>query len=159
MRTNTVYEIIGHPGGSTLDAQGQSRVIDMDYLSQLSLKNVTLINGRADDGGAIRMRSRMPVDVELTIETMTMAEATRLTFRGGAIRNCEATNDGGAIATTLTETIFGGAAGIHRRWPVSLRPSLMAHVRRPRTARVAPTPACKVATLSFHHHRSRHELA
>tara|TARA_B100000795_G_scaffold145759_1_gene109198 strand:- start:102 stop:581 length:480 start_codon:yes stop_codon:yes gene_type:complete len=159
VRTNTVYEIIGHPGGSTLDAQGQSRVIDMDYLSQLSLKNVTLINGRADDGGAIRMRSRMPVDVELTIETMTMAEATRLTFRGGAIRNCEATNDGGAIATTLTETIFGGAAGIHRRWPVSLRPSLMAHVRRPRTARVAPAPACKVTTLSFHHHRSRHELA
>ena len=116
-----MYHIIGHSGGSTLDAQGLSRVIDMDYWSQLSLKNVTLINGRADNGGAIRLRSRMPVgllDVEITrplSETMAMAEATRLTFRGGAIRNCEATNDGGAIATLVTQTVFGGAAGVNRR--------------------------------------------
>ena len=110
-----MYHIIGHSGGSTLDAQGLSRVIDMDYLSQLSLQNVTLINGRADNGGAIRLRSRMPVGLVVTSETMTMAEATRLTFRGGAIRNCEATNDGGAIATLVTQTIFGGAAGVNRR--------------------------------------------
>ena len=110
-----MYHIIGHPGGSTLDAQGLSRVIDMDYWSQLSLQNVTLINGRADNGGAIRLRSRMPDGVEVNFDTVIQAEATRLTFRGGAIRNCEATNDGGAIATVITQTIFGGAAGVNRR--------------------------------------------
>ena len=108
MRTNTVYEIIGHSGGSMLDAQGLSRVIDMNYNSQLTLNNVTLINGRADDGGAIRTHSRIPpLDLD-SMSMMTHAEETRLTFRGGAIRNCEATNDGGAIATLVAETIFGG---------------------------------------------------
>ena len=120
-----MYHIVGHPGGSTLDAQGLSRVIDMDYWSQLSLQNVTLINGRADNGGAIRLRSRMPVGIEVNSDTMIQAEATRLTFRGGAIRNCEATNDGGAIATLVTQTIFGGAAGVNRRvvaCPASAQP-------------------------------------
>ena len=109
MRTNTVYEIVGHSGGSTIDAQDLSRIFDMDYKSQLTLKNVTLINGRADNGGAIRLRSRMPPGVSL--ESMSLSDATRLTMRGGAIRDCEATNDGGAIATITATTMFGGAVG------------------------------------------------
>ena len=108
LRTNTVYEIIGHPGGSTLDAQGLSRIFDLDYKAALTLKNVTLINGRADDGGAIRLRSRLlpGAPVEMAIITV---EAARLAIRGGAIRDCEATNDGGAIAAIAEANMYGNA--------------------------------------------------
>ena len=105
-----MYHIIGHSGGSTLDAQGLSRVIDMNYWSQLSLKNVTLINGRADNGGAIRLRSRFPPDISGGA-AIPAAEAARLTIFGGAIRDCEATNDGGAVAVLAEAAMFGSAAG------------------------------------------------
>ena len=60
---------------------------------------MTLVNGRAADGGAIRGRSRNPPGLELTgTEAMAHVEAARLAIMGGAIRDCEATNDGGAIA-------------------------------------------------------------
>ena len=60
---------------------------------------MTLVNGRAADGGAIRGRSRFPAGIELTgPEAMAHSEAARLAIMGGAIRDCEATNDGGAIA-------------------------------------------------------------
>ena len=111
LRTNTVYEIIGHPGGSTLDAQGLSRIFDLDYKAALTLKNVTLINGRADHGGAIRLRSRLLAGTEGMPISVATAEAARLTIRGGAIRDCEATNDGGAVAVISEASMFGGAAG------------------------------------------------
>ena len=60
---------------------------------------MTLVNGRAADGGAIRGRSRNPPGLELTgTEAIPHVEAARLAIMGGAIRDCEATNDGGAIA-------------------------------------------------------------
>ena len=111
MRTNTNFEIIGHPGGSTLDAQNISRVFDVDYRGALTLKNVTLINGLADDGGAIRLRSRYNTDVPLEA-SVPAAEAARLAIFGGAIRDCEATNDGGAVAALAETAMFGSAAGI-----------------------------------------------
>ena len=112
LHTNTNYKIVGHPGGSTLDAQGLSRVLDLDYKATLMLKDVTLINGRADDGGAMRVRSRMkPGTEDAGWMAMITAQAARLEMRGGAIRNCEATNDGGAIATITATTMFGGAVG------------------------------------------------
>jgi len=107
LRSLTNYEIVGHPDGSTLDAQGLSRIFDMAYKSALTLKNVTLINGRAVDGGAIRLLSRFPAGVELTMSTMMQVEASRLTIRGGAIRDCEATNDGGAVAAISESAMFG----------------------------------------------------
>ena len=115
MRTNTNYEIVGHPGGSTIDAQGldaatDSRIFYLDYKAALTLKNVTLINGRATDGGAIRLRSRFPPDA-VGAEAIPAAEAARLTIFGGAIRDCEATNDGGAVAVLAEAAMFGSAAG------------------------------------------------
>ena len=110
VNSSTNFEIIGHPGGSTLDAQGLSRIFDLDYKAALTLKNVTLINGRAADGGAIRLRSRFPAGVELAADTIPQVEAARLAIMGGTIRDCEATNDGGAIALLAETTIFGGAA-------------------------------------------------
>ena len=111
MRTNTVYEIVGHPGGSTLDAQGGSRIFDLNYKGALTLKNVTLINGRATgDGGAIRLRSRMPPGLGMSAINMNHAQAARLTIRGGAIRDCEATNDGGAVAAIADSTMMSSAA-------------------------------------------------
>ena len=111
LRTNTVFEIVGHPDGSTLNAQGLSRIFDLDYKAALTLKNVTLVNGRAADGGAIRGRSRYPTGIELTgTEAIPHGEAARLAIMGGAIRDCEATNDGGAIALIGEATMFGAAA-------------------------------------------------
>ena len=109
VRTQTNYEIIGDSGGSTLDAQSLSRIFDLDYKAALTLKNVTLINGRADDGGAIRLRSRMQPGAAATAEAIIGAEASRLAIRGGAIRDCKATNDGGAIAAIAEATMFGSA--------------------------------------------------
>lgn len=112
MRSFTVFEIHGHPdGSSTLDAQGMSRIFDMDYKSGLTLKKVTLINGLADNGGAIRMRSRAATGMSQVATDIHLNEATRLTIRGGAIRDCEATGDGGAIAHLSNDIMFGGAAG------------------------------------------------
>ena len=112
VRTNTNFEIIGHVGGSTLDAQGSSRIFDLDYRGALTLINVTLINGFADtDGGAIRLRTRYPVGQEVNGEALPTPEAARLTMQGGAIRDCEATNDGGAVAVISEASMFGGAAG------------------------------------------------
>ena len=73
---------------------------------------MTLVNGRAADGGAIRGRSRFPPDLELTgTEAMPQAEVARLAIMGGAIRDCEATNDGGAVALIgESGTMFGAAA-------------------------------------------------
>ena len=115
MRTNTNFDIVGHPGGSTLDAQGSSRIFDLNYKAALTLKNVTLINGRATagptgpDGGAIRLLSRFPPGEQVAMN-FNAAEASRLTVLGGAIRNCEATNDGGAVAAIAASTMMGGAA-------------------------------------------------
>ena len=116
VRTNTNFEIIGHPGGSTIDAQGlsggtTSRIFALDYLAALTLKNVTLINGRATDGGAIWLRSRLPPGLEISAMTFNQAEASRLTILGGAIRDCEATNDGGAIVALAEASILGSAVG------------------------------------------------
>ena len=111
LRSLTNFEIVGHPDGSTLDAQGLSRIFDMAYKSALTLKNVTLINGRAVDGGAIRARSRFPAGVAMSIATMMMVEASRLEIRGGAIRDCEATNDGGAVAAIGESAMFGDGSG------------------------------------------------
>ena len=72
---------------------------------------MTLVNGRAADGGAIRGRSRIPADIEFTgAEAMPHGEAARLAIMGGAIRDCEATNDGGAIALIGESTMFGAGA-------------------------------------------------
>ena len=72
---------------------------------------MTLVNGHAADGGAIRGRSRIPAGIEFTgPETMPQAEAARLAIMGGAIRDCEATNDGGAIALIGESTMFGAGA-------------------------------------------------
>ena len=72
---------------------------------------MTLVNGRAADGGAIRGRSRNPPGIELTgTEAMPHAEVARLAVMGGEIRDCEATNDGGAIALIGEATMFGAAA-------------------------------------------------
>ena len=90
----------------------------MDYRSALALKNVTLINGRADDGGAIRTRSRMPPGQSAM--AMGAAEAARLEIRGGAIRNCEATNNGGALGTLTEATMFGGASRLRPLGPALL---------------------------------------
>ena len=121
LRTNTNFDIVGHPGGSTLDAQGSSRIFDLNYKAALTLKNVTLINGRATagptgpDGGAIRLLSRFPASVEVSMN-FNAAEAARLTILGGAIRDCEATHDGGAVAAIAASTMMGGAASrAHRR--------------------------------------------
>jgi hypothetical protein len=137
VRTNTNFEIIGHPGGSTLDAQSISRVFDVDYKGALTLKNVTLINGLADDGGAIRLRSRFRTDVPED-GWYIAAEAARLAIFGGAIfggaiRDCEATNDGGAVAALAEAAMFGSAAGIGPRVvpcsasarPLTLAPSAL----------------------------------
>jgi hypothetical protein len=72
---------------------------------------VTLVNGRAADGGAIRGRSRFPAGIEFTgPEALPHGEAARLAIVGGAIRDCEATNDGGAIALIGEATMFGAGA-------------------------------------------------
>lgn len=72
---------------------------------------MTLVNGRAADGGAIRGRSRFPAGIELTgPEAMPHGEAARLAIMGGAIRDCEATNDGGAIALIGEATMLGAGA-------------------------------------------------
>ena len=110
MRFNTNFVIIGHSGGSTIDAQNKSRVFDVDYRGALTLKNVTLINGLADDGGAIRLRSRFAADVPASA-SIPAGEAARLTMFGGAIRDCEATNHGGAVAMIAEAALFGSAAG------------------------------------------------
>ena len=87
-----------------------SRIFDMDYKSALTLKKVTLVNGLAVDGGAIRMRSRAPEGMSQVATEMHLNEATRLTIRGGAIRDCEATGDGGAISHKSGDMMFGRAA-------------------------------------------------
>ena len=111
MNSSTIFEIIGHPGGSTLDAQGLSRIFDLDYKAALTLKNVTLINGRATgDGGAIRKRSRMPPGLGMSALNMNHVQAARLTILGGAIRDCEATNDGGAVAAIADSAMMSSAA-------------------------------------------------
>ena len=113
LRTNTVFEIVGHPDGSTLNAQGLSRIFDLDYKAALTLKNVTLVNGRAADGGAIRGRSRFPPGIEVTgPEAMAHSEPARLAIMGGAIRDCEATNDGGAIALIGESGSMMGAGAV-----------------------------------------------
>ena len=72
---------------------------------------MTLVNGRAADGGAIRGRSRFPPGIEVTgSEAMAHSEPARLAVMGGAIRDCEATNDGGAIALIGESTMFGAGA-------------------------------------------------
>ena len=116
MRTNTNFEIIGHPGGSTIDAQGlntstDSRIFDLDHRAALTLKNVTLINGRATDGGAIRLLSRPTQTGDGSARDLVAAEAARLVIFGGAIRDCEATNDGGAIVALAEASILGSAVG------------------------------------------------
>ena len=74
---------------------------------------MTLVNGRAADGGAIRGRSRFPAGIELTgPEAMAHSEATRLAIMGGAIRDCEATNDGGAIALIGESGSMMGAGAV-----------------------------------------------
>ena len=134
MNSSTIFEIIGHPGGSTLDAQGLSRIFDLDYKAALTLKNVTLINGRATgDGGAIRLRSRFPAGVMLAAETMPQVEAARLAIMGGTIRDCEATNDGGAIALLAETTMFGGAA-VETPPPHTHTPPGFGSATRPRLA-------------------------
>ena len=110
MRTNTNFLIIGHSGGSMIDAHNKSRVFDLDYRGALTLKNVTLINGLADDGGGIRLRSRYRTDVPASA-SIPAGEAARLTMFGGAIRDCEATNHGGAVAMIAEAALFGSAAG------------------------------------------------
>jgi hypothetical protein len=144
VRTNTNFEIIGHPGGSTLDAQNISRVFDVDYRGALTLKNVTLINGLADDGGAIRLRSRYNTDVPLEA-SVPATEAARLAIFGGAIRDCEATNDGGAVAALAEAALFGSAAGIGPLVvpsSASARPLTLARLRCPsRDALSCPSPS------------------
>ena len=144
VRTNTNFEIIGHPGGSTLDAQNISRVFDVDYRGALTLKNVTLINGLADDGGAIRLRSRFNADVPLEA-SVPAAEVARLVIFGGAIRDCEATNDGGAVAALAEAALFGSAAGIGPLVvpsSASARPLTLARLRCPsRDALRCPSPS------------------
>ena len=134
MRTDTNFDIVGHPGGSTLDAQGSSRIFDLNYKAVLTLKNVTLINGRATagptgpDGGAIRLRSRFPEGTEVSMN-FNQAEAARLTILGGAIRDCEATNDGGAVAAIASSTIMGGAASRAQASRPARLPGLLLLVR------------------------------
>ena len=151
VRTNTNFEIIGHPGGSTLDAQSISRVFDVDYKGALTLKNVTLINGLADDGGAIRLRSRFRSDVPQQA-SIPAAEVARLAIFGGAIRDCEATNDGGAVAALAEAAMFGSAAGIGPLVvpsSASARPLTLARLRCPsRDALRCPSPS-QVSTSAF----------
>ena len=110
VRTNTNIEIVGHPGGSTLDAQTLSRIFNLDWRAALTLKNVTLINGRAADGGAIKLRSRTLPGASSS-EDLPAGHYARLAILGGAIRNCEATINGGAIAAVAESALFGSAVG------------------------------------------------
>ena len=107
---------------------------------------MTLVNGRAADGGAIRGRSRIPADIEFTgAEAMPHGEAARLAIMGGAIRDCEATNDGGAIALIGESGSMLGAGAVEvpspspRGFGSATRPRL-AHVWHDATAHVHSTP-------------------
>jgi hypothetical protein len=110
VRTNTNIEIVGHPGGSTLDAQMFSRIFNLDWRAALTLKNVTLINGRAADGGAIKLRSRTLPGASSS-EDLPAGHYSRLAILGGAIRDCEATINGGAISAVAESALFGSAVG------------------------------------------------
>ena len=153
LRTNTNFDIVGHPGGSTLDAQGSSRIFDLNYKAALTLKNVTLINGRATagptgpDGGAIRLLSRFPASVEVSMN-FNAAEAARLTILGGAIRDCEATNDGGAVAAIAASTMMGGAASrAHRRHGLPGCPDCSYYA--PKNMRISRFPPPQVSTPTW----------
>ena len=153
LRTNTNFDIVGHPGGSTLDAQGSSRIFDLNYKAALTLKNVTLINGRATagptgpDGGAIRLLSRFPASVEVSMN-FNAAEAARLTILGGAIRDCEATHDGGAVAAIAASTMMGGAASrAHRRHGLPGCPDCS--YCAPKNMRVSRFPPPQVSTPTW----------
>ena len=60
IREKTSVFIIGHPSGSTLDAQTSSRIFNVEAHGQLQVENVNLINGRADYGGAVKALSALP---------------------------------------------------------------------------------------------------
>ena len=128
---------------------------------------MTLVNGRAADGGAIRGRSRNPAGLELTgTEAIPHVEATRLAIMGGAIRDCEATNDGGAIALIGEATMFGAAAvevpplsppGL---WLYSATRPRLAHVWHDAPAHTCSTPISpNTTTLRAFLHRSRQHLS
>ena len=107
LREKTVTEIVGHPSGSTIDAQSLSRIFDQAPDAQLTLKNVILINGRADYGGAIRIDMSFPAGMTISPMTAHHLKASRLTMKDSAIRNCQATIDGGAIASKPQVFAFG----------------------------------------------------
>ena len=102
-----VIEIHGHSTGSTLDAQALSRVFDVAPDAQLTLQGVTLVNGRADNGGCLRVSTTFPGGASVTGMTMHHTLAGRVTMRNGAMRGCQATNNGGGIATNIDTFAMG----------------------------------------------------
>ena len=96
--------IIGN--GSTLTMTGQNRILNVVYNQQwsrngsLSLKNVTLSGGVADDGGAIYNAG------DLTLENVTLQNHSAV--RGGAIYNAGVLNMNGGAIQNNTASEFGG---------------------------------------------------
>ncbi len=101
--------IIGN--GATITMTGQNRILNVIYNQQwsrngsLTLKNVTLSGGVADDGGAIYNAG------DLTLENVTLENNTAV--RGGAIYNVGSlVMNGGAIQNNSASEFGGGIYNI-----------------------------------------------
>ncbi len=101
--------ISGRPGSSaTIDAQGSGPALTIDTAVPIILKNITITNGNAENGGAVLIKE----GAELTLAGGTKLTGNSASEKGGAVylpSGAKLVLSDGAVITENTSGLKGGA--------------------------------------------------